>query len=134
MPIRGDHSAASCTEVLADAGAKVEFVFRGHMAAHKSGYFNYPIYLKHFYEKGVEMTPDRRLIKVEGADQNLCATFENELTGKVEQRLIDQVVVEHGTVPLDDLFKELKELTPLDETISQRLAELTYPNRNLRRL
>ena len=104
----GDHSAASCAEVLADAGAAVELAFRGHLAAQNSGYFNYPVYLKHFYEKGVVMTPDRRLIKVERADNRLRATLQNELTEQMEERLTDQVVVEHGTTPLDGLFDELK--------------------------
>ncbi|MFV1998498.1 MAG: FAD-dependent oxidoreductase, partial [Acidiferrobacterales bacterium] len=104
----GDHSAACCVEVLTDKGAKVELAFRGHQAAQNSGYFNYPIYLKHFYEKGVVLTPDRRLVKVEQIGQQLRSTFQNELTGQVEERLTDQVIVEHGTVPLDDLYAALK--------------------------
>jgi 2,4-dienoyl-CoA reductase-like NADH-dependent reductase (Old Yellow Enzyme family) len=104
----GDHAGASCAEVLADKGANVELVFRGHQAAERSGYVNYPVYLKHFYEKGVVLTPDRRLEKVEKIGQQLRATFENELTGQIEERITDQLVVEHGTVPVDDLFKELR--------------------------
>jgi len=104
----GDHAGASCAEVLADKGADVELAFRGHQAAQNSGYFNYPIYLSHFYEKGVVLTPDRRLVKVEQIGQQLRSTFQNELTGQVEERLTDQVIVEHGTVPLDDLYEELR--------------------------
>ncbi len=104
----GDHAGACCAEVLADKGARVELAFRGHQAAQRSGYVNYPVYLKHFYEKGVELTPDRRLEKVEKSGQQLRSTFVNELTGQVEERLSDQVVVEHGTVPLDALYEELK--------------------------
>ena len=104
----GDHAGASCAEVLADRGANVELAFRGHQAAQRAGYVNYPVYLKHFYEKGVVLTPDRRLEKVEKIGRQLRSTFENELTGQVEERLSDQVVVEHGTVPLDDLFEELR--------------------------
>ncbi len=104
----GDHAGACCAEVLADEGGRVELAFRGHQAAQKSGYCNYPVYLKHFYEKGVVLTPDRRLEKVEKIDGQLRSTFENELTGQVEERLTDQVVVEHGTVPLDGLYDALK--------------------------
>ncbi len=94
--------------MLADKGANVELAFRGHQAAQNSGYCNYPIYLKHFYEKGIVLTPDRRLEKVEQIGQQLRSTFQNELTGQEEVRLTDQVVVEHGTVPLDDLYEALK--------------------------
>ena len=104
----GDHAGASCAEALADRGAEVELVFRGHQAAQASGYCNYPVYLQHFYEKGVTLTPDRRLEQVERAGTRLRSVFANELTGKIEERLSDQVVVEHGTVPDDGLFEKLK--------------------------
>jgi len=104
----GDHAGASCAEVLADKGANVELMFRGHQAAQRSGYCNYPMYLKHFYEKGIVLTPDRRLAKVEATDGRLRATFHNELTGQVDDRTVDQVVVERGTVPLDGLYNDLR--------------------------
>ena len=104
----GDHAGASCAEVLADKGADVELVFRGHLAAERSGYVNYPVYLKHFYEKGIVLTPDRRLVNVKRCGKQLRSTFHNELTGRVEERLSDQLVVERGTVPLVDLYAALK--------------------------
>ena len=104
----GDHAGASCAEVLADRGADVELAFRGHHAAERSGYCNYPIYLQHFYDKGVTLTPDLRLEKVERDGARLRSVFANELTGKTEARRTDQVVVERGTVPVDDLFEKLK--------------------------
>ncbi len=104
----GDHAGASCAEALADGGAEVELAFRGHHAAERAGYCNYPVYLQHFYERGVTLTPDRRLVRVERADRRLRCTFANELTGAVEQRLADQVVVERGTVPVDGLFEALR--------------------------
>jgi NADPH-dependent 2,4-dienoyl-CoA reductase/sulfur reductase-like enzyme len=107
----GDHAGASCAEVLADKAANVELAFRGHQAAQRSGYVNYPVYIKHFYEMGVVLTPDRRLEKVEKIGEQLRATFANELTGLVEERLCDQVVVERGTVPVDELFEELRAMS-----------------------
>ncbi len=104
----GDHAGASCAEVLADKGATVELAFRGHHAAKTSGYCNYPVYLQHFYEKGVTLVPDVRLVKVDRAGKRLRSTFANELTGKLEERLSDQVVVERGTVPVEQLFDELR--------------------------
>jgi 2,4-dienoyl-CoA reductase-like NADH-dependent reductase (Old Yellow Enzyme family) len=104
----GDHAGASCAEMLADKGASVELAFRGHHAANSSGYCNYPVYLQHFYEKGVTLTPDVRLEKVERAGTQLRSIFANELTGKPEERLSDQVVVERGTFPVDELFDELR--------------------------
>lgn len=104
----GDHAGASCAEVLADKAANVELVFRGHQAAQRSGYVNYPVYLQHYYQKGVVLTPDRRLIRVERRGKQLRSIIENELTAQVEERLSDQVVVERGTIPVDDLFEDLR--------------------------
>jgi hypothetical protein len=104
----GDHAGASCAEVLADEGATVELAFRGHHAAQRSGYCNYPMYLKHFYEKGIVLTPDLRLEKVQKCGQQLRSTFQNELTGQAEERMTGQVVVERGTIPLDGLYEALK--------------------------
>jgi len=104
----GDHAGASCAEVLADKGANVELAFRGHQAAERSGYVNYPVYLKHFYEKGIVLTPDRRLENVEQVGHQLRSTLRNELSGEVEERLTDQVIVEHGTVPLDGWLRTLQ--------------------------
>lgn len=118
----GDHAGASCAEVLADRGADVELAFRGHHAAERSGYCNYPVYLQHFYNKGVTLTPDLRLQKVERDGARLRAVFANELTGKIEERRTDQVVVERGTVPVDDLFEKLRAASCNDGAVDlQRL-------------
>ncbi len=77
----GDHAGASCAEVLADKGANVELAFRGHQAAERSGYVNYPVYLKHFYEKGIVLTPDRRLENVEQVGQQLRSTLTKRRSG-----------------------------------------------------
>ena len=45
-----------------------------------------------------------------------------------------EIYEKYGELSRYDLFKVLKELTPLDETIANRLAILNYPHRNLRRI
>ena len=131
----GDHAGASCAEVLAANGAAVELAFRGHHAAENSGYCNYPVYLQHFYELGVTLTPDLRLEKVERTGDRLRAIFENELTGKTEERLADQMVVERGTVPVDDLFEALRAASCNDGSIETErllagLPQLTGDRQN----
>lgn len=51
---------------------------------------------------------DHRLIKVERKANQLIAHFEHELTGEFSTEEADQIVVEHGTVPLDDLYQSLR--------------------------
>ena len=103
----GQHQGPSCAEFLARAGAKVEMTTPDRHVAHEMGATNFPVYLKHLYELGVTMTPDVRLDAVERRGNQLQATLRNVYTGAEHLRVVDQVVVEHGTTPADELYREL---------------------------
>jgi 2,4-dienoyl-CoA reductase-like NADH-dependent reductase (Old Yellow Enzyme family) len=104
----GQHPGVSCAEYLARAGATVELATPDRQVGQEIGGTNYPAYLRAFYECGVTLTPDRRLHRVETADGRLRATLHNEFTGAGETRVVDHVIVEHGTVPLDEVYLELQ--------------------------
>ena len=104
----GQHQGPSCADFMAERGIEVELVTPDRMACFEMGGLNYPIYLEHFYSLGVTMTPDRRLIRVERSGNKLRALLRNEYSDAEEERLVDQVVVEHGTLPLDEVYRELK--------------------------
>ena len=72
------------------------------------GTLNYPIYMQHFYKKGVAMTPDYRLQTVTREGNKLKARFTNEFGGPDIERVVDHIVIEHGTLPLDGLYHELR--------------------------
>ena len=80
------------------------------MTAHEVGATNYPVYLASFYAKGVTLNPDRRLRSVERDGNRLRAVLRNVYTDADETRFVDQVVVEHGTLPAAELFHELAPL------------------------
>jgi len=86
----------------------VEFVTPDRAVAMEMGVLNFPIFMEHFYAKGVTITPDSRLKSVRRSGNKLKATFSNEYNGPDIERTVDHVVVEHGTVPLDDLYYELR--------------------------
>ena len=106
----GDHQGPSAVDFLASRGSSVELVTPDRMAAHEVGATNYPVYLASFYSKGVTLTPDRRLRSVERDGNRLRAVLRNEYSDADEVRLVDQVVVEHGTLPAAELFHELAPL------------------------
>lgn len=54
------------------------------------------------------MTPNMRLTRVREQDNRLAATLRNEYTQGEEDRVVDHVVVERGTLPVDDLYFELR--------------------------
>jgi hypothetical protein len=57
---------------------------------------------------GVVMTPDVRLTKIYPEGNRVVAVLRNEYTHEEEERVVDQVVCEHGTRPRDDLYFALK--------------------------
>jgi 2,4-dienoyl-CoA reductase-like NADH-dependent reductase (Old Yellow Enzyme family) len=106
----GEHQAPSCAGFLAAQGAEVELVTSERCVAEASmRAVNVTAHLRELYGGGVTLTPDRRLIGVAPAGNRLRATLRNEYTGKTERREVDRVAVEHGTLPVDNLFHELRE-------------------------
>ncbi|MFQ5784839.1 MAG: FAD-dependent oxidoreductase [Alphaproteobacteria bacterium] len=104
----GREPGPSCAEFLADAGVGVEFVTPDRQVGPDIGGTNYPAILKTFYEKGVVVTTDRRLLGVRREGNALVADLLNDYTHQREERRIDQVVIEYGTLPADDLYFALK--------------------------
>lgn len=107
----GRHEAASCINFLCDRKCEVELVTPERMAATEMGGMNFPIYLRRFYRQGVKITPDSRVSELRRSGNRIEAVLENVYGGETQTRTVDQVVVEHGTIPLDDLFHELKPLS-----------------------
>jgi cation diffusion facilitator CzcD-associated flavoprotein CzcO len=72
------------------------------------GSMNAPAYLKAFTEHGVTTTLAQRLRSVRRTgDGRLAATLYSEYAQTESERVVDHVVVEHGTLPNDELYTEL---------------------------
>ena len=106
----GDHQGPSVVDFLASRGSKVELATPDRMSAHEVGATNFPAYLRSFYSMGVKLTPDRRLRSVEREGNRLRAVLRNEYSDAEEARVVDQVVVEHGTLPAAEVFHALAPL------------------------
>ena len=103
----GDHQGPSVVDFLASRGSSVELATPDRMSAHEVGATNFPVYLRSFYSMGVRLTPDHRLRSVEREGNRLRALLRNEYSDAEEARVVDQVVVEHGTLPAAELFRAL---------------------------
>jgi len=105
----GQPPAPSCADYLAgQAGAKVEYVTPDRAAASDMAAQNFSIFLEHFYRKGVTITPDSRIKRIEREGNKLRVTFSNEYGGPDITRLVDHVIVEHGTLPVDEVYQECR--------------------------
>ncbi len=105
----GQQQGVSCAEHIAHQGKTLEIITPDRAIGQEIGGSNYPIYLKTFYENDVTMTVNHRLTGVVRENGKLTATFFNEFDKSRPIRTVDQIVVEHGTLPMDDLYLELKD-------------------------
>lgn len=105
---KGDHQGPSVALVLAEAGATVELAFPDRRAFPDVGSSNAAAHLRKLYAQEVVLSPDLRLQEVYQEDNRLVAVLANEYSRRLEERVVDLVVSEQGTTPVDDLFHRLK--------------------------
>ena len=104
----GGYPGMDAAEFLARAGAAVEYVTPERRLAPDVGSMNSPPYLEVFARHAVTTTLAYRLRRVERSpDGRLLATLYSEYARHEVGRTVDQVVVEHGTLPNDDVYHAL---------------------------
>ncbi|WP_353477076.1 FAD-dependent oxidoreductase [Streptomyces violaceusniger] len=105
----GGYPAMDAVEVLtASPDVRIEYVTPERTLAPDVGSMNSPAYLRVFAEHGVTTTLAQRLRSVRRAgDGRLAATLYSEYTEAETERIVDHVIVEHGTLPMDELYFEL---------------------------
>lgn len=105
----GRQAAASCALKLAGDGCRVTLATPDAVPAVEMPYQDATSFRKRFYQAGIATLTDHALIRVERSGNGLRATLRNEMTGA--ERVLDtaQVVVEHGTLPVDEVFTALRD-------------------------
>ena len=68
-------------------------------------------FMKRFYERGVVMQTDHEIISAQAQDNKIKVTFRNMHTARLTTRAFDHVVVEAGTLPNDELFYALSDVS-----------------------
>ena len=108
----GGHQGMGAAELIANSGSRLELVSPERFFAPEMGGMNHVPYMRAFHEKGVIVTINTRLVSVRREGNQLVATLGSDFAeGWHAERHIDQVVVEHGTAPLEDLYLALKPLS-----------------------
>ena len=107
----GNHPAMQAAEMLAEAGSAVEIVSPERFFAPEMGGLNHALYARAFHRLGVRVTINARLLAARREGNALVATIGSDYDARREERAVDQIVVEHGTLPADDLYHALKPLS-----------------------
>jgi 2,4-dienoyl-CoA reductase-like NADH-dependent reductase (Old Yellow Enzyme family) len=104
----GSHPAMQAAEMLAEAGSSVEIVSPERYFAPEMGGLNHALYARAFHRLGVRVTINARLLAVRRDGNALVASIGSDYGARREERVVDQIVVEHGTLPADELYHALR--------------------------
>lgn len=107
----GDHPALQAAEIAAAAGSKVEIMTPDRTFAPDIMAMNLVPYMRALQDKDVTFTVTRRLLGVVRRGNALTATIGTDYSDHAVEKEYDQVVVNYGTLPLDDLYFDLKPLS-----------------------
>jgi 2,4-dienoyl-CoA reductase-like NADH-dependent reductase (Old Yellow Enzyme family) len=104
----GRHPAPLAAERAREAGAHVAYVSIDAQLSEELTYAERFRWKKRFLQIGVKPVFESRLFAVRRKDNRLEARFVNEISGEVTTLLVDQVVVEQGSIPMDEAYFELR--------------------------
>lgn len=104
----GDHPALQAAEIATSAGLRVEVMTPDRTFAPEIMAMNLVPYMRSLQEKDAKFTVTRRLLGVSQSGNRLRARVGTDYSNHIMEKEYDQIVVNYGTMPLDDLYFELK--------------------------
>ncbi len=115
----GDHAGLQAAEIVAEAGGKVEIMTPDRAFAPEVMAMNLVPYMRSLQKRDATFTVTFRLEAAERSGNQIVAHVGSDYGGVHKTRTVDQIVVNHGTIPLDELYFELKPK-------SKNLGEVSY--------
>ena len=104
----GTHSALTAAELLANAGVELEVVTPERMFGIEVGGMNAVGYARAMNEANVRITLHQHVRAVCKMGSELKVEIGSEHSDVRHTRMVDHVVVDKGTAPLDELYVELR--------------------------
>ncbi len=104
----GDHAGLQAAEMIAAAGAQLEIMTPDRSFAPEVMAMNLVPYMRSLQKRDVTFTVTFRLRSVERSGNELRAAVGSDYGGVSKERRVDHVIVNHGTLPNDELYFALK--------------------------
>lgn len=104
----GAHPGFTVAEFIAQAGARLTLVTPERALAPDVGSTSAPAYLKALSDAGAQVRLMLRLKAIRREGNRRVAVFRDEYGRRDVELVADHIVVEHGTLPLDDVYFALK--------------------------
>ena len=104
----GRNPAIAAAEFAAQAGKSVSLVALDGSFGPEMTYSERVSWKQRQYDLNIPVSLDLQLTQVRRDANRLTATFVNEMTGQPVDMQADQIVVERGTLPADEVFHDLR--------------------------
>jgi hypothetical protein len=119
----GRHPAPQIAEMAANTQGQMFFVSIDAQLCQELTYAERITWKTRLYKLGIPTLFDHEIVRVEPHNGKLLAIFRNIVSESLAERVTSQIVVERGTLPVTQLFDELREassnrgVTDLDRLI-----------------
>lgn len=104
----GQHQAMNAADYVSERGSLVEFVTPDQMVGEEVGGTARKSFLMRLGKRSVVMNPSHHLSRIYMEGNSLIAVLREHYSGTEFEREVTQIIHEGGTVPVDDLYFELK--------------------------
>ncbi len=104
----GDHTGLQAAEIAANSGAQIEVMTPDRTLAPDIMAMNLVPYMRALQDKDVQFTVTRRLLNLVRDGNQIKVTIGTDYSDLTSEKTYDQVVLNYGTLPLDDLYFDLK--------------------------
>lgn len=104
----GRHPGPLAAERVRSMGATVSYVSIDAQLAEELTYAERVRWKRQFLKLGIKPTFETRLLCVERRSNRLLATLVNEISREETQVAVDHVVVDQGTIPVDDIYFQIR--------------------------
>lgn len=115
----GDHAGLQAAEIAMKAGSTVEIMTPDRTFAPEVMAMNLTPYMRSLQSDNVTFTVTHRLKEVSAIGNRLEATIGTDYSDRTITKTYDQVVVNYGTLPMDDLYFDLKPLSSNQGAVDQ---------------
>jgi len=105
----GDHPALQAAEVIANTGAKLEIMTPDRSFSPDIMAMNLVPYMRSLQDQDVTFTVTYRADKAEKVDGQIKVSLSSDYGTIGKHRIVDQLVINHGTLPLHDIYFDLRD-------------------------
>ncbi len=106
-----DHPGMQAAEIIAKSGAKLEYVSPERQISPDIGGTNFTPYMRSILPHDIRFTLCHRAIRAEQQGDRIKVILGSDYGNIQSERVVDQLIVEHGTIPVDDVYYQLKPMS-----------------------